>query len=132
MAKTRLGLGLILVLSLLGSVSLLTPVSASTETVKWWRVNIPTQGEAGNWVLASGSDVQHPTLAIDGALYAYGKGLSYTLYKSTNGGFSWSYCGRVSDAIVDIAPAPMTPALCITPLYQMSINLLMAVITSPG
>ncbi len=67
------------------------------------RVNIPTEGKAGDWVLADGSDVQHLKVAIDGTLYAYGKGLTYTLYKSTNGGYSWSHIGTVQDNIVDIA-----------------------------
>jgi photosystem II stability/assembly factor-like uncharacterized protein len=79
---------------------------ASPDTVKWSRVNIPTDGEAGQWLLASGSDIQHPTLAVDSTLYAYGKGLSYTLYKSTDGGASWLPIGKVKDAIVDIATAP--------------------------
>jgi len=45
-------------------------------------------------------------MASDGTLYAYGKGLSYTLYQSTDGGYSWSAIGKVKDAIVDIAIAP--------------------------
>ena len=80
--------------------------SASDDAVKWTKVNIPTEGKAGNWVLADGSDVQHLTMASDGALYAYGKGLTYTLYKSTDGGSSWSYLDNVQDAIVGIATSP--------------------------
>jgi len=45
-------------------------------------------------------------MAIDGTLYAYGKGLTYTLLKSTDGGYSWSYTGMVKDSVVDIATAP--------------------------
>jgi len=100
-----IALGLILSLSL----SFSAPTSlaiASPDEVKWSRVSIPTEGEAGNWVLADGSDVQHLRVAIDGTLYAYGKGLTYTLYKSTDGGYSWSYIGDVQDNIVDIATAP--------------------------
>jgi len=81
-------------------------VSASPEAVKWSKVNIPTDGEAGSWVLAEGSDIQHLTLAVDGTLYAYGKGLTYTLYKSTDGGLSWAHIGKVQDAITDIAVSP--------------------------
>ena len=105
MAKIRLAVGLILLLSLLGSS---TPAIATPGVVKWSGVNIPTEGESGNWVLASGSDVQHLTMAIDGSLYCYAKpsGTSYTLFKSTDGGYSWSYTGRVKDDIVDIAIAP--------------------------
>ncbi len=80
---------------------------ASPDEVKWSRVNIPTEGKGGNWVLADGSDVQHLRVAIDGTLYAYGKGLTYTLYKSTDDGYSWSYIGDVQDSIVDIATAPV-------------------------
>ena len=100
-----IALGLVLFLSL----SFLTPTNtaiASSSEVKWSRVNIPIEGKAGNWVLASGSDVQHLTMAIDGTLYAYGKGLTYTLYKSTGSGYSWSYTGNVKDNIVALATAP--------------------------
>ncbi len=83
-----------------------SPALADPDTVKWSRVNIPTQGKSGGWVLASGSDVQHLTVASDGILYAYGKGLTYTLYQSTDQGYSWSAIGKVKDAIVDIAIAP--------------------------
>lgn len=57
-------------------------------------------------MLAAGSDVQYLTRDIDGTLYAYGKGLTYTLYRSTDNGHSWAYIGNVQDAIVDIALAP--------------------------
>ena len=100
MAKVALALGLLL---LLGFTS---PVLAEPDTVKWSEVNIPTQGKAGGWVLAAGSDVQHLSMAANGTLYAYGKGLTYTLYQSTNNGYSWSAIGKVQDAIVDIAVAP--------------------------
>ena len=86
--------------------SLITPLLASSDDVKWVRVNIPTQGKAGNWVLASGSNIQHLTAAVDGTLYAYSEGLDHTLYKSTDGGYSWSHTGRVEDEIVAIATAP--------------------------
>jgi len=105
MAKIKLAVGLILLLSLLG---LGTPATADSDAVKWLEVNLPTEGESGNWVLASGSDVQHLTMAIDGTLYCYANpsGTSYTLFKSTDGGYSWAYTGKVEDAIVDIAVAP--------------------------
>ena len=48
----------------------------------------------------------HLTIAIDGILYAYVNGLTYTLYESTDAGRSWSYTGEFTDAIVDIATAP--------------------------
>ena len=80
--------------------------AAFADVVRWTKVNIPTEGTAGNWVLADGSDIQHLTMADDGTLFAYGKGLTYTLYKSTNGGYSWLYVGNVQDNIVDIAIAP--------------------------
>ncbi|MBA7477112.1 hypothetical protein ES707_12510 [subsurface metagenome] len=103
MATIRFAVRLLLLLSLLGSVSPLTPAVADPDEIMWSRVNIPTEGKTGNWVLANGSDVAHLTMAIDGTLYAYVKGLTYTLYKSTNEGRNWSYSGGVTDAIVDIA-----------------------------
>ena len=99
----KIALGVILLLGLLGSIS---PAVAAPDEVKWSRFNIPLDGKPGNWVLADGSDVQQLTMASDGTLYAYGKGLTYTLYKSTDGGYSWSDIGKVTDAIVDIAIAP--------------------------
>ena len=95
--------GLILLLSL--SFSTLA-VTAASDEARWLRVNTPTEGEAGNWVLADGSDVQHLTMTPDGTLYACGKGLTYTLYQSTDGGYRWSHLGKVQDNIVDIAIAP--------------------------
>ena len=111
MAKLKtlsLALGLTLLPSLIGSTLLTSPVLATPEEVKWSRVNIPTEGDSGNWVLASGSNVQQLTMASDGTIYAYANpsGTSYTLFKSTNGGYSWSPTGKVTNAIVDIATAP--------------------------
>ncbi len=93
MATIRFAVGLLLLLSLLGSISPPTPAVADPDEVQWSRVKSPTEGKAGNWVLANGSDVEHLTIAIDGTLYAYVNGLTYTLYKSTDEGRSWSYIG---------------------------------------
>jgi len=79
---------------------------ARADEVKWSEVNLPSPGKAGNWVLAPGSDIQYLTRAVDGSLYAYGKGLTYTLYQSTNNGYSWSYIGKVQDSMVAIATLP--------------------------
>ncbi|MBI4266793.1 MAG: hypothetical protein HY668_00290 [Chloroflexi bacterium] len=102
----HMALWLFLLFSLLTSVIPATPAIAATEGVKWAPVNIPTEGKLGNWVLAAGSDVQHLTRAIDGTLYAYARGLTYTLLKSTTGGYSWAYLASVSDNIVAIATSP--------------------------
>jgi photosystem II stability/assembly factor-like uncharacterized protein len=87
MAKLKFATGLVVLLSLLGS----TLAVAAPDEVKWSRVNIPTEGKLGDWVLGSGSDVQHLTLAIDGTLYGYAdpSGASNTLFKSIDGGYSW-------------------------------------------
>jgi len=103
MATIKSAVGLLLLLSLLVLISPLTAAVAAPDEAKWSRVNIPTEGKAGNRVLASGSDVAHLTLAIDGTLYAYVEGLIYTLYKSTDEGRGWSYTGEVTGAVVDIA-----------------------------
>ena len=44
--------------------------TVSADEVKWSRVNIPTQGNAGDWLLADGSDVQHLTMSTNGTLHA--------------------------------------------------------------
>jgi len=86
--------------------SLTQSSAVSADEVKWSRVNIPAEGNAGNWLLASGSDVQHLTMSANGTLYAYVPGPTYTLYQSTDGGYGWSYIGDVQDSIVDIAISP--------------------------
>lgn len=98
--------GLILLISLDTTTIPTHAVAASSDAVKWTKVNIPTEGKAGDWVLANNSDVQHLTLASDGTLYAYGNGLTYTLCQSTDGGSSWSPIGNVQDRIVGMATPP--------------------------
>jgi photosystem II stability/assembly factor-like uncharacterized protein len=83
-----------------------SPVSASPESLRWIKVNIPAGGEAGKWVLADGSNVRHLALAGDGTLYAGVQGLTYTLYRSTDGGLSWAAIGNVRDTIIGIAVSP--------------------------
>ncbi len=95
-----------MLLSLLIPMTRATPAIANPVSVKWLRNNIPTEGKAGNWVLANGSDIEHLTTAIDGTLYAYGENLPNTLYKSADAGSNWSYTGEVTGAIVGIATAP--------------------------
>jgi len=103
--KTRIAVtGLTLLLSV--SIVFANPAITSADEARWSRVNIPTEGKVGNWVLADGSDIKHLTMASDGTLYAYAQGLTYTLYKSTDDGYSWSYTGKVQDSIVDIAISP--------------------------
>ncbi len=107
MLKSRLTIGLLL-LSLFGTIFTITSATATADEVKWTRVNIPTEGKASHFLLASGSDIRHLTMAADGTLYAHAdpSGTNYTLYKSADGGYSWSYIGEVKDTIVDIATAP--------------------------
>jgi len=81
-------------------------LTATPEVLRWTRVDIPAEGEVGGWALASGSDIKHLTAAADGTLYAYGEGLTYTLYKSTDRGFKWTSIGNVQDTIIDIAVSP--------------------------
>ena len=82
MATIKVAGGLLLLISLLILALPLTPAMADPDEVMWSRVNIPTEGKAGNWALANGSDVAHLTIAIDGTLYAYVNGLTYTLFLS--------------------------------------------------
>ena len=107
MAKKRYLLALILLLSLLGSITA-TATTATQEMSEWFTVHTPTDGKSGNWVLAAGSDIQHLVMAIDGTIYAGANpsGTSYTLFQSTDGGFSWEDTGKVKDDIVDIATSP--------------------------
>jgi hypothetical protein len=81
-------------------------VSASTEPLRWTKVNIPAGNEAGSWALASGSDVRRLAQAGDGTLYASVQGLTYTLYRSGDSGLSWATIGNVRETIIDIAVSP--------------------------
>jgi photosystem II stability/assembly factor-like uncharacterized protein len=83
------------------------PAAAAAEPVRWTKVDIPAEGEAGHWTLAAGSDIRHLTAGSDGTLYAYVAGLTYTLYRSADGGYSWEHIGNVSNAITDIAVSPL-------------------------
>ena len=110
MAKIKAVLAALLVtlaLSLLSTVFVSKQTTASPDEVRWSRTNIPVEGAAGNWVLASGSNIQHLTMAVDGTIYCHANpsGTSYTLFKSVDAGHSWSCTGNVQDAIVDIATA---------------------------
>ncbi len=98
---------LTLLMSLPG-ISTSVTAGAALEPVKWSVVDIPAGGEAGGWVLAGGSDVRHLTMTADGTLYCYANpaGVDRTLFKSTDGGFTWSSTGEVTGPIVDIAVVP--------------------------
>lgn len=110
MAKSKVLVGALVLTLWLNLASLAPaphPALASPDEARWSPVNIPTEGKAGQWRLASGSDVPHLTMAIDGSLYSYAN-LSvtgHTLFKSTDGGHSWSD-SRVGEAIVALAIAP--------------------------
>jgi len=97
-----------MVMGLLGSLLPLNNTSAAPAEIEWSRVNIPAEGEPGNWVLARDSNIQHLTTADGGTLYCYASplGTSCTLFKSEDGGYSWSYTGGVEEVIVDIAAVP--------------------------
>lgn len=83
------------------------PATASSDAAKWVGVSMPAQGTSGNWVLATGSDIQCLTAAPDGTLYIHCRGLPYTLYQSRDGGKSWLYISKVKDDIVGIAFSPV-------------------------
>jgi len=108
MAKTGIAVTLILLLSLAGLIAQSNPALSAPEEVKWSRVNIPTEGKLGGWMLARDSDIKHLTMSAGGTLYAYANpsGTSYTLFKSTDEGHSWSHTGRVEDEIVAMATDP--------------------------
>ncbi|MDP2916372.1 MAG: hypothetical protein Q8O16_00415 [Dehalococcoidia bacterium] len=106
----RLAVTVILPVIMLGSLAPALPVLADDE-VKWMRVNIPANGSAGNWQLADGSDVRHLTRAADGTLYSYANpaGTTQRLFKSSDGGYSWSYTGKIEEDLVDIGVVPDKP-----------------------
>ena len=106
-------LRLLLLLIFISSYLVVSPQPLDAGELNWSRVAIPTNGVGGNWVLAQGSDLDHLTLASDGTLYCFANpaATQFRLFKSTDGGKSWSYCGRVEESIIDIAISPDNPAL---------------------
>jgi photosystem II stability/assembly factor-like uncharacterized protein len=101
MANSRFPIGLALLLSLLVLAPAATAASVP-DKVRWSEISIPAEGEVGGRGLADDSDIRHLAMATDGTLYAYVTGLTYTLYKSTDGGYSWVHSSNVTDDIVDI------------------------------
>ncbi len=86
----------------------IVPISntlADIPAVKWTKVAIPDQGDAGRWLLASGSDVTHLSVASDGTIYAAANptATNQRLFRSTDNGTTWSPTGQVTGTIIDIA-----------------------------
>jgi len=104
MAKAACALISALLLCLL--VGAATTTATASDEVRWSRVNLPTEGRLGDWMLADGSDVEHLTSAIDGTIYCYADptGTSRTLFKSADGGTSWEYTDY-EQTITGIAPS---------------------------
>ena len=100
------GAALIITACLLQSPGLCPVAAAASEAARWTKVNIPAEGRTGNWALAAGSDIRHITAAADGTLYAGVSGLTYSLYRSADEGYSWEQTGNVRDEIKGIAAVP--------------------------
>ena len=106
--KTITILSFLFILTLLAAINAVDyPVSAA-DAVQFTAVNIPVDGIYGKWILANGSDISCLTLANDGTLYccANPSGTTRTLFKSADGGRSWTTPGKVTDTIIDIAALP--------------------------
>ncbi len=94
-------LGPLLVVGLLG---LSLTASAESDILEWSDVNIPTDGKPGGWLLATDSDIQHLSQAIDGSLYADKvKNTTHHLMKSTDEGCTWEQTEYEGGAIAAIA-----------------------------
>ncbi len=81
---------------------------ASPTQARWTEVPVPAQGDAGNWVLAPGSDINHLTVSSDNTLYVYANptATGERLFRSTDNGTGWSPVGSVSRVITAIATDP--------------------------
>ncbi len=105
MARIKITLRFLLLVVFYASCCATFPQTVDAENLKWSRVNIPSNGVSGQWILAQGSDLHSLTLASDGTLYCSANPslTPFRLFKSTDGGGRWSYTGRVEDVIIDIA-----------------------------
>lgn len=132
MAKLRFAIGLILLDSLLGSVFPINPVGASPGVVKWSEVNIPTEGRLDKWVLASGSDIQHLTMAIDGTLYCYAnlqERATHCLNPQMEA-IAGHTPEKLRTLLLILPPLLMMPMLSTTPPHLISTGLLMLALVS--
>ena len=111
MPKAKIVFHPVLLLLLIISIFSLFCRSVRADDLKWSRVNTPSQGESGQWMLASGSDVRNLTRASDGTLFCCANPSStpYRLFKSKDSGVTWSSTGEVQDDIVDIGVVPGKP-----------------------
>ena len=113
MGIVRFVLKFLLLLVFICSYLVVSPQPLNAGELSWSRVAIPSNGVGGKWVLAQGSDLDHLTLASDGTLYCFANpaATQFRLFRSTDSGKSWSYCGRVEESIVDIAISPDNPSI---------------------
>ena len=91
-------------LLLVGLLGLTLTAHAEPDVLEWSEVNIPTDGKPGGWQLASGSDIQHLSLALDDSLYTDKvEGTTHHLMKSTDEGRTWEQTGYEGGVIAAIA-----------------------------
>ena len=124
---------LLLFLPLLAAIiPIYQPVSAA-DTAQWMPVNIPTEGVAGKWTLAAGSDIRCLTMANDGTLYCYANpsGTTSTLFKSTDAGRSWTKPVRSVMSLLISRFHLKTVAMSTTPQPPVSTNLQTPVVPLP-
>jgi len=57
--------------NVIGKISSTAPAASTPDEIRWSKVNTPTEGESGNWVLASGPNIQHRAKTTDGTIYVY-------------------------------------------------------------
>ncbi len=84
------------------------PTSAAVPTPKnyWIEVPSPREGEDGGWVLAEGSDITSIALSSNGTLFAAAAGTGNRLYKSDDGGYTWTLLWSAEAEIIDIKTDP--------------------------
>ena len=88
------------------------PTIADGNVLQWLRVNTPQDGAAGNWVLASGTEVNRIAVGSDGkTIYALDS-VTPLLFKSGDGGYTWTnVTGHLSgfSSLDDLAVSPDDP-----------------------
>lgn len=88
------------------------PAIAESGVLQWNRLNTPQDGAFGDWVIATGTEVNRIAVGSDGKTFYALDSVTPLLFKSTDGGYTWTnMTGRLPAFISldDLAVSPDDP-----------------------